>query len=358
MQSRNRHKDFHGNDLMANEQIFPVPLLAWAQPIGDTSFKMGFGFFAQGGMGVEYENFHLPFATTDGLESELDTLSSDVQYMKLTPTIAWQNHDGSARIGFGLNLGYAETQMRLFPNTSIAPTQQRPDSGFFGMEMEDSSAYSAAFRIGIQYHFDKLTIACAYLSATDHTFIDGTTRLNYSALGQGFEKYDTEIDGFNWPRQIGIGASYQITENMKIAMDVDWINWSDAVKSITFSLSQNHNPELPANIQFKYPMHWDDQWVWAFGVEYALSQTWVLRAGYNYAKSPVPAKHLLPYFPAIAEHHITAGVSYATRNWSIDVACEWALAKEVDSKNSLFCKHGFSEKMSQFTTHFMLSYRL
>jgi hypothetical protein len=57
------------------------------------------------------------------------------------------------------------------------------------MEMEDSSAYSAAFRIGVQYHFEKLTIAGAYLSATDHKFSDGTTRLNYTALGQGFVKF-------------------------------------------------------------------------------------------------------------------------------------------------------------------------
>lgn len=352
IQSRNQHKDTHGNDLHAKEQIFPVPLLAWAQPLNDSSFIIGFGFFAQGGMGVEYNHFRLPFADDIDTENEYDTISSDVRYMKITPAVAWQSSDSSLRLGASLNLGYAETQMSLFPHTSIA------ENKFFGLEMDGSEAYSAAFRLGFQYQRGKLRVGGAYLSATDHKFKDGTSRINYTAIGKGIERYDTELDGFNWPRQIGLGLSYQVTKRLKVALDIDWINWSAAINNITFKLNKKSTPGTPSNISIEYPMHWDDQWVYALGLEYDISTAWCIRAGYNYARSPVPAEHLLPYFPAIAEHHITGGFSFSARSWIIDVACEWALSNKVSSTNSLFCHHGFSEEMSQFTTHFMLSYRM
>lgn len=152
MQARNQHKDTHGNDLQAKDQIFSVPLLAWAQPLHNPSFIAGIGFFAQGGMGVEYSHFRLPFADQVTIQNEYDTISSDVRYMKVTPTLAWQSSDGSLRLGVSLNFGYAETQMRLFPRTSIRENQ------FYGIEMEGCEAYSAAFRLGFQYKVGYLTL--------------------------------------------------------------------------------------------------------------------------------------------------------------------------------------------------------
>jgi long-chain fatty acid transport protein len=352
MFSRNHHNDTHGNDLQATEQVFPVPLLALAQPLRDSGFIVGFGFFAQGGMGVEYKDFRVPFADFIDLENEYDTISSDVRYMKITPTLAWQNREDSLRVGASLNLGYAETEMQLFPHTSIAENQ------FFGIDMQGCEAYSAAIRLGFQYQIGRVRIGGAYLSATHHSFKHGTSILNYTSLGHGMQRYDTELDGFNWPRQIGVGFSYQITSRLKFAFDLDWVNWSDAIDSIKFNLKQNASAAVPADIHMEYPMHWDDQWVYACGLEYGLSPAWTLRVGYNFARSPVPAHHLLPYFPAIAEHHVTGGFTFSAKSWSLDVACEWALNNRVSSTNSLYCSHGFSEEMSQFTTHFMFNYKL
>jgi long-chain fatty acid transport protein len=242
--------------------------------------------------------------------------------------------------------------MSLFPHTSIKENQ------FFGIKMEGCEAYSAAFRVGFQYKYGDLTVGGAYLSATDHQFDNGNSKINYTAIGQGIERYDSELEGFNWPQQIGLGLSYHITPKLRIALDIDWINWSDAINTITFKLAQGNNPGIPEHIIMSYPMHWNNQLVYAFGLEYDISSIWSIRAGYNYAKNPVPAQHLLPYFPAIAEHHITGGFSYAAQKWSIDFACEWALENSEFSNNSLYCSHGFSEEMSQVTTHFMLNYRI
>ena len=360
LQSRNHHKDKHGNDLQAGDQMFPVPLLAWAQPLEHYPLIFGFGFFAQGGMGVDYRHFRTPFADMTKLPNEYDTLSSDITYMKVTPTLAWRNSANTLRLGISLNLGYAETAMSLFPETSIyLPAQSNSAStAFFGMKMKDARAYSAAFRAGFQYNMGALTIGGAYLSETNHKFRNGTTRINYTAINAGSKEYDTSLDGFNWPRQVGLGFSYQVNPAFKVALDIDWINWANAIKTITFKLRRQGSANVPGRMDIEYPMHWKNQWVVAMGMEYRLTSCLDVRCGYNYGENPIPSHRLLPYFPAIAEHHLTVGASYTALRWRIDLACEWALENSDLSNNSLFCEHGFTEKMSQFTSHIMLSYKL
>jgi long-chain fatty acid transport protein len=94
---------------------------------------------------------------------------------------------------------------------------------------------------------------------------------------------------------------------------VKWINWSDAEGFEDFD--------------------WNDQWVFAVGAQLEAIDNLFFRVGYNYAENPVDehngwtntdfvdvqGKSLPQYyyetfrvigFPAIVEHHITAGIGY------------------------------------------------
>lgn len=363
MQSRNHHQDHHGNDLTASEDAFHLPLLAWAQPLPAQSLIVGLGLFAQGGMGVTYRQLRMPFADAVAMADERDELSSSISYMKLTPTVAWYSEDRRLKLGISLNAGYAEAAMKLFPHTSLFVDNNGDGDGtddgelaFAGMDFHDSRAFASGLRFGFQYQIGSLTIGGAYLTATDLDFNHGTTRINYSAMGLGGVDYDTRLSGFNWPRQAGLGVSYQCSSRLKIAADVDWINWSAAVKNIQFRLSHPNSSAAPALLSYDYPMQWHDQWVFAIGAEYRLNHWLVVRGGYNHGNNPVPARNLLPFFPAISEDHITAGVGMQWQRWQLDVAAEWALETRVHSNNSLYCHHGFEEQASQFTSHLTLSY--
>ncbi len=365
MQPRNHHQDHHGNNLNADSETFHLPLLAWAQPLEDHPIILGFGFFGQGGMGVHYDNLRMPFADMMDLADETDELSSAISYAKITPTIAWHSSDHRLKLGASLNLGYAEAEMALFPNTSIFADNnhdgiisEQGEVAFFGMKMTDCRAYSSSLRLGFQYQFGKLTIGSAYLTATDLNFRHGKTKINYSALGLGTVEYKTEMDGFNWPQQAGVGASYQVNQRLKFVFDIDWIDWSSAIKEVKFNLSSPDNPNVAQQLAVTYPMEWEDQWVFAIGSEYSINDNWLLRLGYNHGNNPVPDDNLLPYFPAISEDHITIGTGIICAAWKIDIALEWALKNSVDSSNSLYCNQGFEEELSQFTTHLMISYSL
>jgi len=360
LQPRNHHQDQHGNNLLADEQLFHLPLLAWAQPIKNSPFIFGLGFFAQGGMGLRYESLRMPFADQVAMSQEYDELSSDISYMKATPTLAWHSEDRRLKLGICLQGGYATAKMDMFPHTSLAVDDDGDGTNefaFFGMRLKDSRAWATGLRLGFQYQWGNLTVGGAYLTESKLTYKDGNAQINYSALGEGLVDYDAELSGFNWPRQAGLGFSYLIGDTVKVAVDVDWINWSNAVKNVRLKLHQRGNDQVPASLAYSYPMSWRDQWVLAVGLEYRCTDNLRLRLGYNHGNDPIPGKNLFPFFPAIVTNHVTTGAGLKWQKWQVDLALEWALKKKAYGDNGLFCHHGYSAEVSQFTSHVMVTRR-
>ena len=98
----------------------------------------------------------------------------------------------------------------------------------------------------------------------------------------------------------------------------------------------------------------------AIGAEYELTDTFKIRAGYNYGNNPVPSENLSPLFPAIVEHHATVGFSYAFTSWDLDFAYEHAF-KNTETNNGAPSQtnpfSGYTVSHSQNTVHLMVSYR-
>ena len=160
-----------------------------------------------------------------------------------------------------------------------------------------------------------------------------------------FEKVaDFDADGslddldLEAPLEIGGGAAYSFSKVL-IEADVKWINWSDADGYKDFD--------------------WNDQWVFAIGGQYTPITNLYLRAGYNYAKTPVddndgfngratrsvqgkviPSEYYyetfrLIGFPALAEHHVTVGIGYDfTPNFSASLGYMHAFKNDLSETGS------------------------
>jgi long-chain fatty acid transport protein len=104
-------------------------------------------------------------------------------------------------------------------------------------------------------------------------------------------------------------------------------------------------------------MGWEDQWVYALGVEITPVGDWTWRMGYNHGKAPIPDASLKPLFPAIGENHLTGGVGYSMGSWSLDAGLERVIESEKinnssDANNPL--GPGSTETLSQVMAHFMV----
>ena len=154
-----------------------------------------------------------------------------------------------------------------------------------------------------------------------------------------FDRYKdlfAEQGGFDIPEHYALGAAVLVTKKLSVAFDYQRINYS-AIRSIGNKGPDAADPDnfFPKGCQALpdgsntcllgrdqgLGFGWKDQNIYKVGINYDYSSKWSFRAGYNYAKAPMPNDQVLFNFlaPAVSERHVTAGLSYRpSRNieWS------------------------------------------
>lgn len=308
------------NDIDGEDQVFVMPQLGYVHRVGTSPVTLGIGLYAQGGMGVDFKNVDTGMGTKD-------ELTSQVAFMRLNPIVSYQATDW-ATLGATVMVGYAQNKFEFFPNTYSVGFDGTGGTGddFAGMRVKDLSSFGAAARVGAQFKVGpQVRLGATYTSETDLSLDEGSATLNF---GQMKAEYDAKMDDFTWPQEAEFGIAYLPIPGLTIAADAKWINWSDAIKQPVLKLSNPDTAGVPESIEIPFGMNWDDQWVYAVGVEYAINQMHTVRVGYNYGKSPVPDDSLNPLFPATVEQHMTVGYGATVGKWVFDVAYEHAFENE------------------------------
>ncbi len=324
-------------------QLFPLPFVGYAQRLGTSRWSVGIGVFAQGGMGVDFQDVQV----APGVK---DKLFSEVAYLKLSPTVAYNLTD-KLTLGASLYVGYATMKYDFFPNLPQ------------GQSVEGLDSFTFSGRFGLNYRItDKWAFGATYTSQSSMNFDGGTLTQNFGP-GLGKVKYrDVKMEDFTWPQQVEAGFSFRPIDKLMLAFDVTWINWKSAIKSVTVKAS-NPDGQVPAGyetLEVPFALGWDDQYVFAIGAAYELTDSVTVRVGYNYGKNPVPSENLSPLFPAIVEHHATAGFTYTWKEWDFDFAYEHGFKNTQTNDGApsqLNPFAGTTVSHSQDTLHFMVSYR-
>jgi long-chain fatty acid transport protein len=245
-----------------------------------------------------------------------DDLMSEVGFVRLSPTVAY-NVNEKFTVGASLFAGYATLKYDFFPNTMPR-----------GHQVKDLSSFTFAGRFGVNYLInDKWSVGATYTSESSIDFDGGEL-----TTASGVKYDDVKMDGFTWPRQVEAGVAYRATPKLLLAMDLSWINWRSAIKTVTVTATNPDNSMAPATMPIPFEMDWDDQYVVAIGAEYELTESFKVRAGYNYGNTPVTNVNLSPIFPALVEHHATVGFTYSWTNWDLDFAYEHAF-KNTETNN-------------------------
>ena len=140
-----------------------------------------------------------------------------------------------------------------------------------------------------------------------------------------FDKYKglfAEGGGFDIPENYNIGLAVKATPETTVAFDIQQINYSK-VKSIANAVSNSlvAPPADGLGSTNGSGFGWRDQTVYKLGVEYEYSNSLVLRAGYNYGKSPVRNDSINDVTfnilaPGVVEQHLTLGTTWTMDNKS------------------------------------------
>lgn len=260
-------------------QPFIIPAVGLITPLTDR-VRFGIGAFGISGLGVDYRNkgIDLDGNTTNGSEGDIYT---QLQILKFAPNLAWL----------------------VTPNFSVGASAHLL---YGSLDLGQGTAHDYAFggQAGAILKLDSVSLGVSY------TTPEKMTHKNVSDFGSGGAKKSLDLES---PQSVAMGVAWRPTERFLVEADVKWLNWADAEGYSDFD--------------------WEDQWVYAVGVQYKEPHGMTLRAGYNYGKNPVrthdnfnPARPtilqgnaistlLYEYlrivgFPAIAEHHFTVSAGY------------------------------------------------
>ncbi len=142
--------------------------------------------------------------------------------------------------------------------------------------------------------------------------------------------FDAEVTN-EFPQILSAGVAWQPVRQLELMAQVDWIDWSDSFDTLEVRLRNTDNALYRAllaghrNLDDDVPLEWRDQWVIRTGAEFRVTRDLALRAGYRYARSPIPTETLTPMTSAIDEHVITAGLGYRRGPVTCDLAYQWHL---------------------------------
>ena len=299
-----RYSDSTGDTgyVSSRANFFTVPEIGITNRIND-QVVVGIAAYGVSGMGVDYRN----------KDPRLANMHTTLQFMRIIPAVSYQVNPNFS-VGVGLDLAWGSLDMGA----------KMPHNAGGGQ----SSSYGVGAQLGIGYKVGNLTVGFNYQSPISMKY-----KHVFDSDGNGSYE-DLKLQQ---PQEVAAGIGYRVLPNLKVGLDIRWINWSDA----------------DGYKQFK----WKDQTVIAVGGEYQVNPALKLRAGYNYGKSPIRsysglntgnantipnlAKSFSDFdvqwfnligFPAITEHHISLGGSYQfTKNFAVDLAYVHGFEKKIES---------------------------
>lgn len=314
----NGHADALGNDVDNDQPYATLASGGYTRTFG--AFTVGFGLFVQGGAGSQYDSVRTPFNTRD-------ELSAMMAVVRLTPGVAWQLSP-SLSLGVAIPLNVAQVEQKVFPETSTPL--------FAGVSIKRGRAVAPSVKTGFLYHIgERVRLAGTYSSKAKLDFEDARLTANFAAQGLGKVRYsDTTLSGVNLPQQAGLGIAVDLTPRLTIAADIDWLDWSDAVKRSRVVARKPSSSLAPATLELASTLNWRDQIVFALGTAYVVNDSLVLRAGYNYGRSPIPGAHVQPLLAPISEQEITLGLGLRlAARWRMESALQWQVNRNQRYSN-------------------------
>ena len=270
----------------------------------------GLGIYAPFGLALQYPD-NTPFRSlaTEG----------NLTYVTANPVAAWQICP-QLSIAMGLTVNYGDVTLRRGLYT---PGDQFRFHG---------NGDALGFNAGLMYQpFHWLSLGMTYRSATSIIFEGHSdVRLKpYAAYGN-----DTTVRlpreqaraGIPFPEVAVFGVSLRPAKDWNFEFDLDWTDWN------TLRTVQLTEPSSKIYL----PFNWNSSFIYEFGLTHNFNYGLRGSLGYLYSANSVPGNSFNPLVPDSNRHVFSVGVGQDIRQFTWDVAYQFAYGPDrVVSNGSL-----------------------
>ncbi len=321
------HSDAYGNHRRSGNRTTPYGGFGFSRELPGGRVVAALGVFVQGGAGARYDAVHTPFGG-------IDDLSSTVGVVRLTPGLAWRVNERLS-LGVAVPINAIVADEAVFPHSSVFDPAA-PARSFFGLDLKHASGVRAGLRLGVMWKpADGWTFGATLAPRVRLDASGGEAQVDFSAAGLGRVTYRrAALRGFALPREIALGAAWQVTPSTLLSLKLAQLAWSAAMRNASVVLDDPSQPAAPAHLAQSAALDWRDQTVVALGVAVAVNDRLSLLAGFNHARNPIPARTLSPLLAAIGERHATAGFAWrADPDWSLAGSLEYQFGQKLAYTN-------------------------
>jgi long-chain fatty acid transport protein len=251
---------------------FTTPTPLFKGDDGEKKLFVGVAILPTAGFSVDYPTSRLtPTVTANAYDTH-----TFYGLLKIVPSAAYKIND-KLSVGVAVHVDHAQ-----FSTNSALPGTFAQTSG----ADRTDDAFGIGVGVGVLYKaFDFLSAGVSY---TSEQFM------------KDFGLYkDLLPQGLNFPQQVNAGLAWTPIDKLLVNTDFRWINWSGATGAFGTSVANGG-------------LGWQDQYIALIGAQYQPFDFLVLRAGYNYGRSPIPSGSVFASQLAIpiGEQHATAGVGF------------------------------------------------
>lgn len=201
---------------------------------------------------------------------------------------------------------------------------------------------------------DKVHVGLTYKSQIKMEAKDGDAKfVNVpSALGEFFPAENKFSTTLNLPGSVNFGAAYDVSEKLKIAVELNYVMWS-AYDSLIFDFKTNTDRLEDS----RNPREYSNTLTYRIGAQYELSDKLMPRVGFYYDPSPIGDEYFAPETPNCNNLGFTAGLSWLPiEKLSVDLSFLYihGLERTTEYKPANF---GGSYKTNAFVPGIGLSYQ-
>jgi long-chain fatty acid transport protein len=326
----------NGSSFTSDRGASPVPAFGLIVP-ADERLTFGIGAYGIAGMGVDYAQNLFGGVTY-----------SSYSQMRFAPGAAYRVND-MLSVGVTVNVMYATMGYDAAES-------------FLQVSHQAASAFGVGATAGVRVvPMQGLALGAAYetkswfqdfkFNVPAHNALDPTTFQTFP-VPAGVDSIK-----FNQPSSFLAGVAVSPHERLTLGADVQFIRWSE-------SNGQNqpaYTSDIAKTGAMPFNLNWNDQWVFKVGAQYRALPQLAVRAGYNYGKSPLDSARAFENiaFPAIAEHHLTAGLGWdVTPRFAVNLAAMYVPESKLSGSNpqqQLIAS--YQTTMSQYALDMAVAYR-
>jgi long-chain fatty acid transport protein len=283
----------------SDSNAFLVPEFGYNKVLND-KMAVGVTVYGNGGMNTNYPGGQINCGAGAGTANALcgsGYLGVDLMQLIVAPTFAYKLNDNHS-VGVSPLLVYQQFKaygLQAFDNAPGFPALTGSPGNVTGAKYDKSTGLGV--RLGYLGKLnDQFSVGASYSPKIKMSKFD-----DYAGLFAG-------AGGFDIPENISLGASFQVTPAVILALDYVRINYS-GVPSIG-NPSTNMAPLGSANGP---GFGWTDVNAWKLGAQWQASSQLTLRGGLNFGDNPVQSRDITFNIlaPGVITKHYTLGGTYS-----------------------------------------------